>query len=227
MLEVIPTMFYVIVNLVSVAETDPEITRAQRKAAVNRRAVIDAAREIVADSGADALTLEAVAERADVAVQTIYNRVGGRSALLTAVAEQAMEESRAYMDAAYAAPGTPEERLLLATAAYARFARERPHEFRILVEPPEEPSAIDRIVELTQTQNAKLASAIRDGIATGDIRRDLDPDDLAAVFLATVNGLLSLAWRPGALGVTDEELDRLLATYVSTIADGLRVRPAT
>lgn len=211
----------------SATEAQPEVTRAQRKAESNRRAVIDAAREIVAGSGADALTLEAVAERADVAVQTIYNRVGGRSALLTAVAEQAMEESRAYMDEAYAAPGTPEQRLLLAAEAYARFARERPHEFRILAEPPDEPTAMDRIVELTQTQNAKLASAISDGIATGDIRPDLDPDDLAAVFLATVNGLLSLAWRPGALGVTDEELDRLLATYVSTVADGLRVRPVT
>lgn len=64
----------------------------------------------------------------------------------------------------------------------------------------------DRIVELTRTQNAKLAAAIRDGIATGDIRGDLDPDALAAVFLATINGLLALAWRPGALGVTGEEL---------------------
>ncbi|TLF77437.1 TetR/AcrR family transcriptional regulator [Nocardia cyriacigeorgica] len=211
---------------VSAEQVQSEVTRAQRKAAANRRAVVDAARVIVAESGADALTLEAVAERADVAVQTIYNRVGGRSALLTAVAEQAMEESRAYMDEAYATPGTPEERLTLAAEAYARFARERPHEFRILVEPPDEPTAIDRIVELTRTQNAKLAAAIHDGIATGDLRRDLDPDDLAAVFLATINGLLALAWRPGALGVTDEELDRLLATYVSTVADGLRVRPA-
>lgn len=203
-----------------------EVTRAQRKAAANRRAVVDAAREIVAGSGADALTLEAVAARADVAVQTIYNRVGGRSALLTAVAEQAMEESRVYMDEAYATPGTPEERLRLAAESYARFARERPHEFRILVEPPDEPTAIDRIVELTRTQNTKLAAAIRDGIATGDIRPDLDADDLAAVFLATINGLLSQAWRPGALGVNGEELDRLLATYVSTVVDGLRGRSA-
>lgn len=202
----------------------PEATRGQRKAEANRRAVVDAAREIVANSGADALTLEAVAERADVAVQTIYNRVGGRSALLTAVAEQALEESRVYMDAAYDIPGTPEERIRLAAEAYARFARERPHEFRILVEPPDEPSAIDRIVELTRTQNAKLAAAIRDGITAGDLRKDLNPDDLAAVFLATINGLLSLSWRPGELGVTDKELDQLLATYVATVTDGLRTR---
>lgn len=115
------------------------MTRTQQRAAENRRTVIDAAREIIATQGVEALTLEAVAEKADVVVQTIYNRVGGRSALLTAVAEQALEQSRVYMDPAYEADGTVEERMMLAANAYARFARERPHEFRILVEPPNEP----------------------------------------------------------------------------------------
>ena len=97
------------------------MTRTQQRAAENRRTVIDAAREIIATQGAEALTLEAVADKADVVVQTIYNRVGGRSALLTAVAEQALEESRVYMDPAYAADGTVEERIMLAANAYARF----------------------------------------------------------------------------------------------------------
>ncbi len=39
------------------------------------------------------MTLAAVAERADVAVQTIYNRVGGRDAVLMAVAERALQDS--------------------------------------------------------------------------------------------------------------------------------------
>lgn len=202
-----------------------ELTRTQRRAAANRQLIVDAAREIVATQGADALTLEAVAERADVAITTIYNRVGGRSALLTAVAEQAMEENRSYMDAAYAAVGTPEERLFLAAATYARFARERPHEFRILVEPAEEPEAVARIAELTREQNGKLADAIRDAIGAGIARPDLDPDDLATMFWATLNGLLALAWRPGALRVDADTLDRLITTYVATVADGLRHRP--
>ncbi|MFS4108358.1 TetR/AcrR family transcriptional regulator [Streptomyces sp. PD-S100-1] len=200
-------------------------TRTQRRAAATRASVVNAAREIVATEGATALTLEAVAERADVAIQTIYNRVGGRSALLTAVAEQAMEENRAYMDAAYRAEGTAEERLLGAAAAYARFAHERPHEFRILVEPADEPEAVARIAELTREQNAKLADVIRDAISSRTARPDLDPDDLATVFWATLNGLLALSWRPGALRVDGEDLERLLAAYTATVADGLRRRP--
>ena len=81
------------------------MTRTARRAAATYRAIVDAAENVVLESGADALTLEAVADRADVAVQTIYNRVGGRSAVLIAVAERALEQNRQYMDAAYAAPG--------------------------------------------------------------------------------------------------------------------------
>ena len=202
-------------------------TRTQRRAAANRELVIDAAREIVVREGVAALTLEAVADRADVAIQTIYNRVGGRSAVLTAIAEQAMEESRVYMDAAYAATGTPEDRILLAAAAYARFARERPHEFRLLVEPPDEPEAVARIAELTREQNAKLAEVLRDATVAGDARPDLDADDLSTVLWATLNGLLALAWRPGKLQVSAGELDRLLGVYNAIVTDGLRSRPAS
>ncbi|KXO97806.1 TetR/AcrR family transcriptional regulator [Tsukamurella pseudospumae] len=201
-----------------------EPTRAQRKAAANRRAVVDAAREIVAVHGADAMTLEAVAERADVAVQTIYNRVGGRSALLTAVAEQAMEENRAYMDAAYRTDGDPEATILLAAREYARFARERPYEFRILVEPPDVPDAVARIAELTREQNAKLAAVLRKGVAAGTARPDLDPDRAATALSAALNGVLALAWRPGDLGAGPEELDLLLGTVIATLTDGIRAR---
>ncbi|QLL05356.1 TetR/AcrR family transcriptional regulator [Mycobacterium vicinigordonae] len=200
------------------------MSRTQQRAAANRRAVLDAAREIIATQGVDALTLEAVAERADVVVQTIYNRVGGRSAVLTAVAEQALEESRAYMDPAYDADGGAEDRILLAAAAYARFARERPHEFRILVEPPNEPDAVKRIAELTRVQNARLADVIREGIQVGVLRPDLDPDDIATALWAALNGLLALAWRPGGLHASPETIDRLLTAYIATVTDGLRTR---
>ena len=58
------------------------------------------------------------------------------------------------------------------------------------------------------------------GRASKGSLKEARPDDLA-----TVNGPLSLAWRPGALRVNDADADRLLATYVATIADGLRIRP--
>lgn len=113
---------------------------------------------------------------------------------------------------------------MLAAAAYARFARQRPHEFRILAEPPNEPDAVERIAKLTRTQDARLADVIRDGIEVGFVRADLDPDDLATALWAALNGLLALAWRPGDLHASPEAIDRLLGAYLATLSDGLRTR---
>jgi AcrR family transcriptional regulator len=165
--------------------------------------------------------LDAVAERADIAVQTIYNRIGGRSALLIAVAERALEENRAYMDAAYAAPGGPQERILQAAAAYARFAAERPHQFRLLADPPEEPEALERVAELVEEQNAKLAAALREGIAEGSLNPALDPELTATALWAMMNGLLGLAWRADRLRAEPQRLSALLDTAITVLLNGL------
>jgi AcrR family transcriptional regulator len=203
----------------------PGGTRTQRRAAATRQSIVQAARDILASQGSASLTIEAVADRADVAVQTIYNRVGGRSALLIAVAELAMLENREYMDVAYATPGTIEERLLLTATAYTRFALESPHEFRLLVEPPDHPAALTRIAELVEDQNNKLAATIREGIAEGALANHAEPEVLATALWAMWNGILSLGWRSDPLHADREHLQRLLDAATRTVLVGLRARP--
>ncbi|MFC9876224.1 TetR/AcrR family transcriptional regulator [Nocardia salmonicida] len=195
--------------------TTPPTTRTERRKAATRQSIVTAAEEIMVEHGADALTLEAVSERADVALQTIYNRVGNRSALLIAVAEHALEESRRYMDAAYATPGTPVERILLAGREYVRFAVEHPHQFRILIDPPNEPEALERIAEITITQNAKLESALRDAISAGVASPEIDPVLAAKALWAAINGIISLGWRADRLRADNDEIMRLLTTFIN------------
>lgn len=173
------------------------------------------------DGGETTVTIEAVAERADVAIQTVYNRVGNRSALLIAVAERALEENRQFMDAAYAAPGTPIERVRRAGDAYARFAAQRPHQFRILVQPPNEPEALAHVAQLTREQNAKLAQALRDGVDDGSFRADLDPELTADALWASLDGLLSLAWRSDALRADEARLEQLRRAFNLIVQQGL------
>jgi AcrR family transcriptional regulator len=198
------------------------LTRSARKTAATREAIIDAAQALLDEGGPAALTIPAVSERADVAIQTIYNRVGGRDALLLAIAERALEANRVYMDQAYATPGTPLERIRRAALAYARFAAERPEQFRLIANPPDEPQALERIADLIQEQNSKLADALRDGIADGSIRPDIDPDLTATTLWAMSNAVLGLAWRNDRLRTDTDSLYPLLTAILE---HGIAPRP--
>jgi len=201
-----------------------KVTRTTRRAAATRAAVVDAAEELLAAGGPEAVTLEGIAERADVAVQTVYNRVGGRAAVLIAVAERTLEDNRTYMDDAYAAPGTPVERIRAASTAYVRFAAERPHQFRLLAEPPDEPAALERVAALVDEQNAKLAAALADGVADGSLAADLDPVTTATALWAAMNGVLGLSWRADRLRADASHLAELVAAVERVVFRGLLAR---
>lgn len=189
-------------------------SRMTRKTAATREAIIGAARELLDEGGPEALTLPAVSERADVAVQTIYNRVGGRDALLMTVAERAMEANRVYLDAAYAKPGSAVQRVLGAAEAYVRFAKERPHEFRLLTQTSSGSPAFERIADLLDEETGRLAGAIADGIAEGDVRPDIDPRTTATVLWAAMSGVIALSWRADRHRADPDALLPLLATAV-------------
>ncbi|MCY1410483.1 hypothetical protein D9M71_258530 [compost metagenome] len=201
----------------------PAPTRTQRKAEATRLAIIQNAEALLLEGGAAAFTLEAVAERADIAVQTIYNRIGGRSALLMAVAERAFEENKVYMDAAYAAAGTPMERLWIVAQGYFRFACERPNEFRLLADPPNEPEAVARMSDLIRHQNSKMEAALRDGIADGTIDPTIDPCLAATSLWAAANGILSLSWRADATPISQNGMEQLWAQWVSIVVKGISI----
>ncbi len=84
-----------------------------------RAAILQAAAEVFAERGF-AAPLEAIAKRAGVSKQTVYNRFGGREALL----RQVVEEQKAQITAVLDAPGAdafPEDTL----AAYAEALLQR------------------------------------------------------------------------------------------------------
>lgn len=196
-------------------------TRTQRRTAEMRRSIIEIAAAIVAEKGAAALTTEEVARRADVSVQTVYNRVGGQPALLMAITELALEENRGFMDAAYVSEGSPVERIERAGLAYASFALQRPQAFRVLLNPPDESESMTRVASLIREQNGKLAAALRDGQQAGDGRTDLDPDLTATVLWAMMNGILNLATRTDALRLDSSEMGAAIETAMAIIRSGL------
>lgn len=68
----------------------PPRTRRAEQAERTRRQIIDAATALFLDPGYPATTIDAIAARADVAVETVYSRFRNKSNLLTAILEPAI-----------------------------------------------------------------------------------------------------------------------------------------
>ncbi|MBI2732663.1 MAG: TetR/AcrR family transcriptional regulator [Aquabacterium sp.] len=189
-----------------------------------RRRLVEIAEDLLVAEGPQGVTAEEVARRADVSLQTVYNRIGGKQALLLAIAERAMEENRRYIDLAYDVQGTVEERGRAVFLAYVKFAFERPQPFRILANPPEEPAAMARIAAMAAEQNARQAAIIREGIAEGSVNPSLDPEATAHAIWSMLNGLLLLALRDDGLRPASITPESLVQTAMTMMEFGLRRR---
>ena len=98
-----------------------------------RKALLDAALEIVAESGLDALGLRAVAARAGVSHAAPAHHFPTLKHLLTALAAIAFERLRAtLLEDIARAPGDVRGMLAGAGDGYVRFSRENPHLFRLM-----------------------------------------------------------------------------------------------
>jgi AcrR family transcriptional regulator len=80
-------------------------------AALRRRHLIEATVEVLGEVGADRLTMDMVAERADAATRTVYNYFPTRRDLLSAVQAELLQALRDALQLEIPMTGEPAERL--------------------------------------------------------------------------------------------------------------------
>jgi AcrR family transcriptional regulator len=98
-------------------------TRARAGSATRDR-VLDATLDELATAGGEAITMQAVAQRADVAVRTVYNHFAGRDELLAAAFARHAEDTRAEIETLVVPDADPEEQLRhVVTGFYSRYER--------------------------------------------------------------------------------------------------------
>jgi AcrR family transcriptional regulator len=76
-----------------------------------RQRLLDAGAEVLTESGAEGLTMEAVAARADTATRTVYNHFSSRDELIKAVFRRQIDDLRTALVDVQPEGGTPIERL--------------------------------------------------------------------------------------------------------------------
>ncbi|MBX9650730.1 MAG: TetR/AcrR family transcriptional regulator [Xanthobacteraceae bacterium] len=99
-----------------------------------RRVLIDAALQLVGESGPDAVSVREAARRAGVSPGAPFRHFASRDALMQAVAEEAQRRFRAEIDAALseAPAGDPLARFRALGMAYLRWAMRNPTHFEII-----------------------------------------------------------------------------------------------
>lgn len=191
--------------------------------------LLGAAEELFRERSVDEVTVEEIAERAGVAVGSIYNNFGSKAGLHAATVERALEVDRDYMDRAYLSGGSPLEQIYAAADEYLEFYLAYPDYFRMLAFPsapgqyPAGHELSQRLARSVDEQNARLVAALRAGIEAGALR-EVDPEEVATILWAAWNGIISLGWRPDELRRDGAQLRRLLAAATDVVATGLLPR---
>jgi AcrR family transcriptional regulator len=161
-----------------------EKTEARRAEARGR--IVEAARELIAEGGYVAAQVAAVAERAGVAVGTVYRHFPSKSDLFAEVFREASQhEVDAMRHAIERTEGPAPERIAAGVETFARRAlRGRRLAWALLAEPVDPAVEAERL-EFRHSYRDLMTEVIRDGIEAGDLP-DQDADVTAAALIGAV-----------------------------------------
>ena len=168
-----------------------DATSRREAAARTRAAILDAARELFAERGYAATPMTAVADRAGVALDTVYASAGRKPELARLLIETAISgtdravpaEQRDYVQAIQAAPDARAKIALYAAAITAIAPRMALVLGIIRQAVPGEPELAALWTEIAERRAANMRRFVADLAAVAPLR--LDPDQAADIVWAT------------------------------------------
>jgi AcrR family transcriptional regulator len=165
--------------------------------------ILDAALELLREDPEQALTVERIAERADVAPMTVYNLVGSRDQMIRALADRALKD----LDFGAIAAPDPQERARRIVGAAVRRLRADAMVFRALLSAWGQGGLI-----LEHDPTALLTECLRDAAAAGDIPPGVDLKLHGQVMATGFVGAIQ-EWTSGVIS------DRVFATRSRAVVD--------
>ena len=170
-----------------------EAGRRQAASAATRQRIVDAARELIVQLGYRATTIGAVAARAEVNVDTIYQLIGRKPVLLRELIEQAISGQAHAVVAEERAPIVAMRAELdpaIKLAMYARVMRETharlaPLFVALRDAATTEPEAMDVWREISDRRAANMRKLVGEIDDIGGLRPELGIDDAADTIWVT------------------------------------------
>ena len=196
--------------------------RRERERDATRGRIIDAARELFATEGYDAVTMRRIAKQIEYTPTAIYFHFKDKESLLREICDcdfGALGEDLARLGQI----PDPVERLRALGMGYAAFGLRNPNHYRLMFMTPGPGITSERIERGNPEEDAyaNLKAVITDGIDAGRYISE-DPDLLAQTMWAGIHGVVSLQiakcndewvdWRP-----IEDRLRVMIDTLISGI----------
>ena len=169
--------------------------RREREREEIRAKILDAARELFAAEGYEAVTMRRVAERIEYSPTAIYFHFRDKETLLHEICDSDfLTLARQFVDVAKIAD--PIEKMRAAGLAYFRFGIEHPNHYRLMFMTPHPPFTDEHMVHKGNPEEDAyqfLQDIVSEAIAKGRLRPELtDVELISQTIWAAVHGLVSL-----------------------------------
>jgi AcrR family transcriptional regulator len=169
--------------------------RREREKQELRTSILDAARELFASEGYDAVTMRKIAERIEYSPTAIYAHFKDKNALIRELCEEDFASfAQAFVE--FLSIEDPIERMRCAGVAYVDFAIQNPQHYRLMfmtVRPAIEGEDASGAKDPGRSAYAFLRTTVADAIAKGLLRRELENADLVAQTVwAALHGIVAL-----------------------------------
>ncbi len=183
--------------------------------------ILDAARRLLDNEGADAVTMRRVAQATGITAMAIYRHYPNREGLLNTLADEGFTELAAQL-AERRFSGSIEQRLTEMADIYIDHALHNPRLFELMFLKPR-PGArrYPQDFKTGQSPTANLmVETIREGIASGYFRED-DPWEITFEMGGLSHGLIML-YLGGRMDVTPDEFRALYQRSFRRYIHGIR-----
>jgi AcrR family transcriptional regulator len=197
--------------------------RTEARRAETRGRITTAARELIGEGGYVAAQVAAVAERANVAVGTVYRHFPAKSDLFAEVFREASQhEVDAMAEAVRRATGSAAERIAAGVEAFARRAlRGRRLAWALLAEPVDPAVEAERL-HFRHSYRDLMAEVITDGIEAGE----LPPQDVEATAAALIGAIGEAMLGPLSPTANGGDPEALIASLVNFCTRAIGEEPA-
>jgi AcrR family transcriptional regulator len=195
----------------------PEADRRTRRLLETRRRILVAALELFAERGDDSVTVEEIAERADVARATVFNHFTTKEQLCTHLGELQLELLRAAIDDGRVSGSTAAERIGSALQTLAGFPGLSAEQYRSILVKVLANCAAGELPEHRRQIFGILQGYVEEGQRSGELRADVPAMEIVG-FLVGIQFQATLWW---AYGQDAPSLSECLSRTLRLAFEGL------